>query len=106
MTRARLLGIDGDVLPPMRARYFFGTVEYRVTLRWNEREEIWTMTVAPIDGDPIIEGIRCATGRDALGNVPNLIGRLVAEDTSGNGVEPASIDAWRTGARIVWETLE
>lgn len=103
MTRRRLLGLDTESSPPLRGRYFFGDTEYRVALRFNERESIWTIAVSTLDGEAIVEGVRLATGRDALGNVPNKIGRLIAEDTGGNGVEATTLDAWRRGLRVVWD---
>lgn len=105
MTQKKLLGLDTPGSPPIRARYILGEVEYRIALRWNEREEIWTARVETMDGEVLIVGIRCATGQDLLRNIPagEPIGALIVEDPGGTHREPDALGVWSEGLRVVWD---
>lgn len=108
MTLRRLVGIEDPIDTLIRARVLLGTVEYAITLRFNEREGDWIASLGTLDGAMIFEGLRCATGRDLLGNIfgAEAIGGLIVQDPSGAHREAGTLTAWAEGLRIVWDDGE
>lgn len=76
-------------------------VEYEFTFRFNERDGTWFMSLADIEGDPIVEGVPLRVNLPLLMDVPDVRkpgGLLMALDTSGTGVDPGRYDL---GDRVV-----
>lgn len=62
-------------------------------LRWNERDGAWALSISDADGNPLLSGRRVVLGTPLLFRKravsPTLPpGELIAEDTSGTGIEP------------------
>lgn len=108
MSRRPLLGIGDAGAPPIVARYFLGDAEYKITLRWSERETGWFADVEEVGGDVLLVGFRCATGRDLLVNVPGAgaIGQLLVEDPSGAHREADTLSSWASGLRLLYDNGE
>lgn len=108
MTLRRLVGIEDPSDTLIRGTALLGVTEYAFELRFNEREGDWIFRLATLDGEVIVEGLRCATGRDLLGNVfgAGAIGALIVQDPSGAHREAGALTAWADGLRLVWDDGE
>lgn len=74
---------------------------FRVGIRWNERSAGWFLDLSTADGAPLLLGLRIVPDWDLTGRFtdPRLpAGRMVAVDTSGQGLPPGRDDL---GGRVV-----
>jgi hypothetical protein len=66
-----------------------GGVQYQLTVRWNNVNQAWTLDIADVNGNPILDGIPIVTGVDLLEQFGylNFGGQLIAQtDNDANAV--------------------
>ena len=101
------------LLLPLRAgvpHYRFSVeldgADYGITLRHNERDGYWYLSLATGAGEPILSGSRVVLGLPLLRNVVSPLrppGELVATDTSSRGLLPGLDDF---GTRVLLAYVE
>lgn len=68
---------------------------YTFELYWNQRASAWFVSVADVDGQPIVSGRKVVLGAQLLGRAVRPAGPpglLIAIDTSGASLEPGIAD--------------
>lgn len=82
-----------------------GEVRYRLTTRWNERAQRWTLDIADAETDGILaSAIPIVLGADLLQSFCPRIGRLFAIDMAAeleHGTE-AGVDDLGNRIQVVW----
>lgn len=83
----------------------FGESRYRITTRWNERSQVWTMDIADGDTDaPLAAGMPIVLGADLLRSFAPNLGRMLAIDMAaapGYGTDAGPEDLGDR-VRVVW----
>lgn len=80
-------------------------VDYLMTFRWSQREGVWSLDIADLDGVAIVSGLVLVVGVSLLRGVVDTrrpAGELVVVDTSGaSDRDPGFDDLGAPGARFV-----
>jgi hypothetical protein len=82
-------------------------VTYLLTFRWNDRQEMWFLTVSDIDGDAIVSGLAMVQNWSLLRLVTDERrppGRLVVFNTENR--DPTLTDFGRSAALIYLEEAD
>ena len=93
-------------LPHYRFSVELDGADFGFSLRFNERDSYWYLSLATGAGEPILSGSRVALGMPLLRKVVSPLrppGELIALDTSSRGLRPGRDDF---GSRVLLLYME
>lgn len=85
-----------------------GDDRYRMRLHWSDRTRVWSLSIRTLQNDPIVDGVRCATGVDLLGGITangRPPGQLFIVDTTRQESDPVR-GSWEATHRLVYRSPE